>query len=242
MENDATAAGQPSPVDIIIPPASTEIMDDVFASGDAGATTATDNTIAIEMVMRSRIEDFKRVCFLLKENKENRYYKTQGYSWNEYVASVGLTLTKANKMVRFASLYGAALQQADDKGVLSLGCVDEDRLLNGWMPLVKYDKNTDVVEDIGKVVELLGQATTLSYSDFQAVKDQHVQTKQHPEVQPALLSEGPVLDENKNVVGNYRTRKATGKQHFFTIGIQDCYIKGCAGQELKVSLGNLPRT
>ena len=211
------------------------IRNDGMASGDACPTIATDNAIAIEAYMRARTEGLKALCFLLKEHKEKQYYKTEGCSWNEYVASLGLTLTKANKMVRFASLYGVISKQVDNKDMLSLGCVDEDRLLNGWMPLVKYDKNTDAIENVGKVVGLLGQATTLSHSDFQAVKDQHKQIEQHPEVQPAL-SEGPVMDGDNNVVGNYRTTRSTGKQHYFTVGILDEYIRRNEGQEIKVSL------
>jgi len=203
--------------------------------GDACPTKASDNAIALEMCMKIRIDEFKRMCFLLKECKDNKYYKLTCDSWAEYVASVGLTLTRANKMIKFAHVYGAILKQVDYDSSL-LGYVDEDRLLNDWLPCVKYDKNTGAVEDVGNAVELLGQATTLSYSDFQAVKDQYRQTEQHPEVQP-VLSEGPVLDENKNVIGNYRTTKATGKQHYFTVSILDDYIKINEGQELKVSLG-----
>lgn len=211
------------------------------------ATIATDNTIALETCMKTHIDEFKRMCFLLKECKDNKYYKLGCDSWAEYVASIGLTLTKANKMVRFAQVYGAILKQVDDADNdppdgkwqwhnTSLDSVDEDRLLNDWLPCVRYDKNTGVIEDIEKAVELLGQAKTLSHSDFQAVKEQYKQVEQHPEVQP-VLSEGPVLDENKNVIGNYRTTKATGKQHHFTMSILDEYISRDEGQEIRVSLG-----
>jgi hypothetical protein len=204
------------------------------------ATIASYNAIALETCMKTRIDEFKRMCFLLKECKDNKYYKLACDSWAEYVASTGLTLTKANKMVRFAQVYGAILKHTDDAGgrydVESLGSTDEDRLLSDWLPCVKYNKTTGAIEDIENAVELLGQAKALSYSDFQAVKDQHKQVEQHPEVQP-VLAEGPVLDENKNVIGNYRTTKATGKQHYFSIGILDEYIKANEGQEIKVSLG-----
>lgn len=203
-------------------------------------SVASDNAIALETCMTTRTDAFKRMCFLLKECKDNKYYKLACDSWAEYVASIGLTLTKANRMVRFAQVYGAILKHTDDAGgrydVESLGSIDEDRLLSGWLPCVKYNKKTDAIEDIKNAVELLGQAATLSYSDFQAVKDQHKQVEQHPEVQP-VLNEGPVLDENKNIVGNYRTTKATGKQHYFSIGILDAYIKANEGQEIKMSLG-----
>ena len=196
---------------------------------------ATDNTIALRMCMKTHTDEFRRMCFLLKECKDNKYYKFVCDSWAEYIASMGLTLTRANKMIKFAQVYGAILKQVDCDSA-PLGYVDEDRLLNDWLPCVKYDKNTGAIEDIENAIELLGQATTLSYSDFQAVKDQYKQTELHPDIELAM-NEGPVLDENKNVIGNYRTRKATGKQHYFTIGILDDYIKANEGQELKVCLG-----
>lgn len=200
------------------------------------ADEAADNYTSLVLYMTARTETFRTICFLLKESKDKGYYKSSADSWAEYVASIGLTLSKANKMVKFAQILAAVAKQVDNKDNLALSNADDDRLLNGWLPCVKYNKSTGAVEDIENAVELLGQATTLSYSDFQAVKDQYKQAEQHPEVQP-VLNEGPVLDENKNVIGNYRTTKATGKQHYFTIGILDEYIKANEGQEIKVSLG-----
>lgn len=193
-----------------------------------------DVHITLESAMKDRTDAFLRCCLNLKDIKCREIYKTRADSWAEYVASVGLTMDKAKRMVRFAFITEDIHRQTGQFPILA--AIDEDRLIRDWMPLVQYNKDTELIDNLDSALELLEQAKTLSYSDFQAVKDQHKQTKQHPEAQP-VLSEGPVLDENKNVIGNYRTTKATGKQHFFTVGILDEYLNRNEGKEIKVSLG-----
>lgn len=200
--------------------------DDGCSEGDAH--------VSLESAMRDRAHAFMRCCLYLRHIKREGYYKSVADSWAEYVASIGLTMDKSSRMVKCAAVMEALSNQ--DRIVPAMDTIDEDRLLRDWMPLVKYDKEAESVENPDSAIELLEQAKALSHSDFQAVRDQHKQATRHPEVTPSL-NEGPVLDENKNVIGNYRTTKATGKQHFFTIGILDYYIRASEGNEIKVSLG-----
>ena len=197
---------------------------------------ATEVDISLKIAMQERINAFLRCCLKLKLIKYKKYYKTQSDSWAEYVASIGLTTAKVSKMIKFAFVVEAVITQTGR--IPYLEGIDEDRLIKDWMPLVRYDKNTNLIDNINEALELLEQAKILSYSDFQVVKEQYKQKKERPEIEPKL-EEGPVLDENNNVIGNYMPTKATGRVHYFKVGILDRYIRGYEGQELKVNLGKV---
>lgn len=210
------------------------------APSEADTTRFEDKAIETDLLlknaMQERTDAFLRCCFNLKLTKDKKYYKTQSDSWDEYVASVGLTTVKANKMVKLAFVVEAATAQTGR--IPCLGGIDEDRLIKDWLPLVQYDKNIHFINNRDEALELLEQAKTLSYSDFQAIADQHKQRTEHPEVE-LKLEDGPVLDENNNVIGNYTPTKATGRIHYFKVGILDHYIKGYEGQALKVNFGKV---
>jgi len=188
--------------------------------------------------MQERTLAFMRCCHYLKLAKDTQQYKFIADSWTEYVASIGLTRDKVTKMVRLAEIFMAIEKQLSSAETPKIGGMDEDRLIRDWLPLVLYNSESGVVENADSAIELLEQARELSHSDFQAVKDQYRQTGQRPDIEPAL-SEGPVLDEEKNVVGNYRTRKATGKQHYFAVSISDEHIRRCEGQSIKLTIEQL---
>lgn len=210
------------------------------AVSEADTTVFEDEATSIDLALKREMQDrtyaFIRCCLNLKSIKYKRYYKTHAESWEEYVAGVGLTKTKANRMVKLALIIEAFITQTER--VPFFNSIDEERLIKDWMPLVKYDKDTNLIDNVNESLELLEQAKTLSYSDFQIVIDQHKQTEEHPEAD-LPLEEGPVLDEHNNVIGNYRNTKATGEVHYFKLGILDRYIKGYEGQELKVNLGKV---
>lgn len=207
---------------------------------EAGTDILDEEAFNADMTLKSnmlnRTYAFIHCCLNLKLIKCRRFYKAHADSWNEYVASVGLTKAKADRMVKLALIIEAFSLQTEMAP--SFGSIDEERLIKDWMPLVKYDKGTNLIENVDESLEFLEQAKVLSYSDFQSVIDQHKQSGKHPEGE-FTLEEGPVFDEHNNVIGNYRNIRSTNTVRYYSIGILDRCIKGREGQELKVNLGKI---
>lgn len=210
------------------------------------ADSAIENIRLVNEYMGLRNDNMKYSCFCLMVCKEKAYYKASCTTWEAYAASIGLTLKKANKMVLFAKVVSALEAQKNGEKVgeapdfaLEIGAVDEERLMNDWLPCVRYSKEGHKVENVDEALELLEQAKELSYSDFQKEKDLHVQKELCPDVKP-IIKEGPVLTEDgKDIIGNYHTRKASGKVHHLAVNIEDEYLEQAIanGNAVKVLLG-----
>lgn len=182
----------------------------------------SDNHANIVKYLGIKTNVFKTCCRLLLESKKNQCYKAFADSWEEYVASLGLTSTKANKMVKLASIFEALSNQKDESIIVDH--IDEDRLLNDWMPCVEYDAKNNIVKNPDKVLELLYDAGELSYSDFKIVVNEHKQKEERPDIKPEF-TEGPALDEAGGVIGNYKCTKASKNLCRFTVGLKGDYVE-----------------